>query len=79
VDAYGYLGYAPPPQFDPLLAKLICQSNSALSFASAVDRTLRALDEFHIAGLPTNLKQLRAILSHPNFRAGDARMTVRPM
>jgi len=73
VDACGYLGYAPPPQFDPLLAKLICQSTSALSFASAVDRTLRALDEFHIAGLPTNREHLRAILAHPIFRAGDVR------
>src|SRR5207342_2005300 len=32
-----------------------------------------ALDEFHIAGLATNLRQLSAILAHPEFRAGDAR------
>src|SRR5208283_5473638 len=76
VDSCGYLGYAPPPQFDPMFAKLICQSNSTHSFASAVDRTLRALDEFHIAGLPTNLRQLRAILAHPAVRAGDARTTL---
>jgi acetyl-CoA carboxylase carboxyltransferase component/biotin carboxyl carrier protein len=73
VDACGYMGYSPPPQFDPLLAKLIGSSSSASSFASAVGRTLAALAEFHIAGLPTNLAQLRAILSHPGFRAGDAR------
>ncbi len=73
VDSSGYLGYAPPPQFDPMFAKLICQSNSTHSFASALDHTLRALDEFHIAGLPTNLRQLRAVLSHPVVRAGDAR------
>jgi acetyl/propionyl-CoA carboxylase alpha subunit/acetyl-CoA carboxylase carboxyltransferase component len=76
VDACGYLGLAPPPQFDPLLAKLIVQSNSSASFASAVDRALRALDEFHIAGVPTNREQLRAILAHPAFRAGDARTTL---
>jgi acetyl/propionyl-CoA carboxylase alpha subunit/acetyl-CoA carboxylase carboxyltransferase component len=76
VDACGYLGYAPPPQFDPLLAKLVCESNSSGSFESAVDRSLRALDEFHVAGLPTNLDQLRAILRHPRFRAGDARTTL---
>ena len=76
VDSCGYLGYAPPPQFDPMFAKLICQSNSTNSFASALDHTLRALDEFHIAGLPTNLKQLRAVLSHPALRAGDARTTL---
>jgi acetyl/propionyl-CoA carboxylase alpha subunit/acetyl-CoA carboxylase carboxyltransferase component len=76
VDSCGYLGYAPPLQFDPMFAKLICRSNSTHSFASALDRTLRALDEFHIAGLPTNLHQLRAILLHPAVRAGDARTTL---
>ena len=73
VDSCGYLGYAPPPQFDPMFAKLICQSNSTNSFASALDHTLRALDEFHIAGLPTNVRQLRAILSSSELQAGDAR------
>ncbi|MGA2410388.1 MAG: biotin carboxylase N-terminal domain-containing protein [Candidatus Binataceae bacterium] len=73
VDSGAYLGYAPPPQFDPMFAKLICQSNSTHSFASALDHTLRALDEFHIGGLPTNLGQVRAILAHPVVRAGDAR------
>ena len=73
VDSCGYLGYALPPQFDPMFAKLICQSNSTHSFASALDRALRALDEFHIGGLPTNMRQLRAVLASPEVRAGDAR------
>jgi len=73
VDACGYLGYAPPPQFDPLLAKLICTSRS---YAAALERTLHALDEFHIGGLQTNLHQLRAILSHPSVQAGDARTSL---
>ena len=76
VDACGYVGLVPPPQFDPLLAKLIGQSGSTGSFEAAVDRTLRALDEFHIAGVPTNAGQLRAILDHRAFRAGDARTTL---
>ena len=76
VDGCGYQGYTPPPQFDPLLAKLICASNSSSSFESAVDRTVRALDEFHIGGLPTNLEQLRAILTHPDVRDGDARTSL---
>ncbi|HZO80913.1 MAG TPA: carboxyl transferase domain-containing protein [Candidatus Binataceae bacterium] len=75
VDSCGYLGYAPPPQFDPMFAKLICKSNSTHSLSSALDRALRALEEFHIAGLPTNLHQLRAVLAHPAVRAGDARTT----
>jgi len=76
VDACGYVGYAPPPQFDPLLAKVVATSSSAASFASAVDRAARALDEFHIAGIATNLGQLKAILGHPAVRAGDARTTL---
>jgi acetyl/propionyl-CoA carboxylase alpha subunit/acetyl-CoA carboxylase carboxyltransferase component len=73
VDACGYLGYTPPPQFDPLLAKLICTSRA---YAPAIERTLRALDEFHIGGLQTNTHQLRAILSHPFVQAGDARTSL---
>jgi acetyl-CoA carboxylase carboxyltransferase component/biotin carboxyl carrier protein len=76
VDACGYLGYAPPSHFDPLFAKVIGTSNSSRSFASAVDRTLRALDEFHVAGLPTNMPQLRAMLTHAAVRDGDARTTL---
>src|SRR6185437_1732591 len=76
VDACGYLGLAPPPQFDPLLAKVIGQSGSAGTFESAIDRTERALAEFHIAGMPTNTEQLRAILAHPEFRRGNARTTL---
>jgi acetyl/propionyl-CoA carboxylase alpha subunit/acetyl-CoA carboxylase carboxyltransferase component len=75
VDSCGYLGYTPPPQFDPMFAKLICRSNSTHSLVSALDRALRALDEFHIGGLPTNVAQLRSVLSHPAVRAGDARTT----
>ncbi len=76
VDAAGYLGYAPPPQFDPLLAKVICTSTAGASFAAAVERTRRALDEFHINGLDTNLAMLRAILDHPDMTRGDARTTL---
>jgi acetyl/propionyl-CoA carboxylase alpha subunit/acetyl-CoA carboxylase carboxyltransferase component len=76
VDACGYRGLAPPPQFDPLLAKVIGRSGSAGTFDSAIDRTERALAEFHIVGVPTNTEQLRAILAHPEFRRGNARTTL---
>src|SRR5262249_57982914 len=76
VDGCGYVGLAPPSQFDPLLAKLICQSGSAGTFASAVDRTLRMLDEFHVTGVPPNIDQLRAILSHPDLPSGRSRPTL---
>jgi acetyl/propionyl-CoA carboxylase alpha subunit/acetyl-CoA carboxylase carboxyltransferase component len=76
VDSCGYAGLSPPPQFDPMFAKLIARSTSAGSLASALDRAARALDEFHISGLPTNLGQLKAILAEPAVRAGDARTTL---
>ncbi|HEY5646012.1 MAG TPA: biotin carboxylase N-terminal domain-containing protein, partial [Pseudomonadales bacterium] len=73
VDANGYAGYVPPPQFDPLLAKVVC---SASSYAGAVSRTRRALAEFHVGGLPTNLAQLDRLLAHEQVIAGDARTTL---
>jgi len=81
VDGCGYVGYAPPPQFDPLLAKVIAASSSSFtsghtSYVAAVDRLLRALDEFHVGGLATNLNQLKAILAHTAVRAADARTTL---
>ncbi|MFT5578133.1 MAG: acetyl/propionyl-CoA carboxylase alpha subunit/acetyl-CoA carboxylase carboxyltransferase component [Paraglaciecola psychrophila] len=76
VDASAYRGYCPAPHFDPLLAKVICNSGSLASFESAVDRTLLALAEFQLQGIDNNLAQLRAILSHAQFRAGDARTSL---
>jgi acetyl/propionyl-CoA carboxylase alpha subunit/acetyl-CoA carboxylase carboxyltransferase component len=76
VDGCGYAGWAPPPQFDPLFAKVIAASGSAGTFSAAVDRALRALAEFHVEGIPTNLAALRAILAHPGFRSGDARTSL---
>ena len=76
VDSCGYLGYAPDVRFDPMFAKVIGQSNSTGSLASALARTGRALEEFQIAGLPTNLRALKAILADPAVVAGDARTTL---
>ncbi len=76
VDACGYLGLAPPPQFDPMFAKVIGASNSTGSLASALERTARALADFQIGGLATNLASLGAILAQPELAAGDARTTL---
>jgi len=76
VDGSGYAGYTPPPQFDPLLAKVVGSSNSTGTLISALDRTQRALDEFHIGNLATNLTQLTAILGNEAVRSGDARTSL---
>ena len=75
VDACGYAGYAPPPQFDPLLAKVIAWS-PAPSPEAAAARAAQALAEFHIDGVHTNLGMLKALLDDENFRAGDARTSL---
>lgn len=75
VDGHGYVGYTPPPQYDPLLAKLICHHPSG-SYQAALHRTQLALDQFHIAGLATNLNQLRSILAAAPVQRGDARTTL---
>ena len=73
VDSAAYPGYTPPPFFDPLLAKLICTSNSTGSFQSALSRTLSALREFHIMGIETNTLLLNNILDSKSLSLGDAR------
>jgi acetyl/propionyl-CoA carboxylase alpha subunit/acetyl-CoA carboxylase carboxyltransferase component len=68
VDTFGYTGYTTNPNFDSLLAKLIAHSASP-DFADAVTRTYRALCEFRIEGVPTNLGFLQSLLKHPDFVA----------
>ncbi len=73
VDGNGYGGYQPPPQFDPLLAKVI---GTGSDYASAVARTRQALAEFQIGGLPTNIAQLDRILGQAQVQEGDARTSL---
>ena len=68
-DTYGYAGYTTNPAFDSLLAKVIGHAPTA-DFGDAVRRTLRALSEFRIEGVATNLGFLQNVLAHPDFVAG---------
>ncbi len=69
-DGFGYLGYETSLAFDPLLAKVVGHSPSD-DFSDAVARTSRALSEFRIEGVDTNIAFLQAILGHPDFAAGN--------
>lgn len=73
VDGYGYDGFEVKSHFDPLLAKVIGTSNSG--YSAALNRTLAAVDEFHIDGITTNLTALSRILQHDDVRNGHARTT----
>ena len=56
------------PHFDSLLVKLIAKGRD---FKSAVNRTERALAEFRIRGVSTNIAFLQAVLADPTFQSGD--------
>ncbi|WP_029046075.1 carboxyl transferase domain-containing protein [Cupriavidus sp. amp6] len=66
VDTHGYTGYALSAHYDTLLAKLIVTSASG-QFADAVRRLQRALAEFNIGGIDTNLDLLRALAERDDF------------
>ncbi len=66
VDGYGYSGYSVNPAFDSLLAKLIVTSHTP-DYPDVVARARRALDEFRIEGITTNIPFLRAVLERPEI------------
>ena len=74
VDTSGYPGYAPHPGFDPLIAKVVVRSNGGPAgpgaFAAAAGKLRRALGEFRLAGVATNIEFLRRLLAHPEVVAG---------
>jgi pyruvate carboxylase len=54
--------------FDSMLVKLTCRGRT---FATAVARERRALAEFRIRGVSTNIPFLQAVLEDPDFITGD--------
>ncbi len=70
VDGYGYVGYTTNPGFDSLLAKVIGHAPGA-DFSDAVNRTRRALGEFRIEGVSTNIGFLQALLDRPEVQANE--------
>ncbi|MDN5771549.1 MAG: pyruvate carboxylase, partial [Microlunatus sp.] len=56
------------PHFDSMLVKLTCRGRT---FEAAVGRSRRALAEFRIRGVSTNIPFLQAVLADPDFLAGD--------
>ncbi len=56
------------PHFDSMLVKLIARGRD---FPAAVQRTRRALAEFRIRGVATNINFLQAVVEDPTFASGD--------
>ncbi len=65
-DSGVYEGWTVPLDYDPMLSKLIVHAPDR---ASALARMRRALDEYFIAGIKTNLPLFRRILGDPDFAA----------
>src|SRR3954470_24257001 len=68
VDTFGYSGYKTSAAFDSLLAKVIVHSTGA-EWRDVVQKAARALREFRIGGVATNIPFLAAVLAHPDFAA----------
>ncbi len=62
-----YTGAVVSAHFDSMLAKLTCRGPS---FDAAVQKARRAIAEFRITGVASNVAFLAAVLDDPDFRAG---------
>ncbi len=63
----GYSGAVITPDYDSLLVKV---TGRAARFEQAAQKVHRALAEFRVRGLPTNIQFLQNVLRHPVFLAG---------
>jgi acetyl-CoA carboxylase biotin carboxylase subunit len=67
VDTHAYAGYVIPPHYDSMIGKLITFGRDR---REAMDKMSRALAEFMITGIKSNIGFQQAILQDPNFRRG---------
>lgn len=68
IDTSVYTGYKIPSNYDSMIGKLIVW---ALDWEGAVKKAKRALDEFYIEGLPTNIPLHREIVRDIDFIEGN--------
>jgi acetyl-CoA carboxylase biotin carboxylase subunit len=61
-----YEGWVVPMDYDPMLSKLVAYAPTR---EASIARMLRALDEYVIGGIRTNLGLFRRILNDPDFKA----------
>lgn len=61
-------GMAIPIYYDPMIAKLITYGNTR---AEAIQKMIRAIDEYQISGVQTTLPFGRFVMEHDAFRSGQ--------
>jgi len=62
-----YKGYSVPVHYDPLISKLVSYGRTR---EESISRLRRALGEFRVGGVPTNIPFLQALIADPDFLAG---------
>ena len=67
VDSHMYSGYAVPPHYDSLIAKIIAHGEDR---TSAIARMTTALSEVVVEGIHTNVPLHQEIFLHSAFKAG---------
>ena len=73
LDSYIYEKYEIPVHYDPMIGKLIVWATTR---EFAVERMRRALDEYKITGIKTNIAYLGSILELPELVGGDYNTSV---
>jgi len=68
LDSGAYQGWNVPYDYDPLLAKLVAWAPDR---DAAVNRLKRALTEYKVGGIRTNLSFFTEILNDPEFQRGE--------
>ncbi len=68
IDSYAYPGYEVPIYYDPMIAKVITWGETR---QEAIARMERALSEFVLTGIKTNIVLHKTILKHPKFLDGS--------
>ncbi len=68
LDSGVYPGWTVPLDYDPLLAKLVAWAPDR---PGAIQRLRRALDEYAVSGVQTNLKLFREMLEDRQFQQGN--------
>jgi acetyl-CoA carboxylase biotin carboxylase subunit len=61
-------GMTIPFYYDPMIAKMICHDETR---EKAIQKTIRAIDEYEITGLETTLGFCKFVMNHEAFRSGD--------
>ncbi|WP_233605328.1 acetyl/propionyl/methylcrotonyl-CoA carboxylase subunit alpha [Corallococcus sp. AB030] len=67
-DSGVFAGFTVPNYYDPMISKL---SVWGATREEAIARAKRALSEYVVKGITTNIRYLHGILSHPEFVGGD--------